>query len=138
MLTWLIGGKSTGALSAGHISSNQQDDASRLRLLLIQSCRRITALVSHYMDMKSVRLKDFDPCFSLFRIAAVGCYYCCFFQLDLILHDKAHYEVLHKQSFNICNSVIFTVNTRREVEQRNVEMKDSFPANSPLTIHFCF
>lgn len=39
MLTWLIGGKSTGALSAGHISSNQQDDASRLRLLLIQSCR---------------------------------------------------------------------------------------------------
>lgn len=53
MLTWLIGGKSTGALSAGHISSNQQDDASRLRLLLIQNCGRITALLSHYMNIKS-------------------------------------------------------------------------------------
>lgn len=52
-MTWLIGGKSTGALSAGHISSNQQDDASRLRLLLIQNCGRITALLSHYMNIKS-------------------------------------------------------------------------------------
>lgn len=33
VLTWVIGAKSTNALSAGHISSNQQDDASRLRLL---------------------------------------------------------------------------------------------------------
>lgn len=75
MLTWLIGGKSTGALSAGHISSNQQDDASRLRLLLIQSCRRITALVSHYMNNKSVRLRDFEPGFSIFLVQ-FGC--CCF------------------------------------------------------------
>lgn len=72
MLTWLIGGKSTSALSARHISSNQQDDASRVRLLLIQSCRRITALVSHYMNIKSVRLEEFDPGFSLFFFGGCG------------------------------------------------------------------
>ncbi len=72
MLTWLIGGKSTGALSAGHISSNQQDDASRLRLLLIQSCRRITALVSHYMNIKSVRLKEFELSFFFLFILRCG------------------------------------------------------------------
>lgn len=77
LLTCLIGGKSTGALSAGHISSNQQDNASRLRLLLIQSCRRITVLVSHYINIKSVRLTEFDPSFSLFLVVAV-CHFALF------------------------------------------------------------
>lgn len=66
-MTWLIGGKSTGALSAGHISSNQQDDASRVRPLLIQCCGRITVPVSHYMNIKSVILISVI----LFRVAVV-------------------------------------------------------------------
>lgn len=84
MLTWLIGGKSTGALSAGHISSNQQDDARRLRLLLIQSCKRITALVSHYM-IRSVRLKEFDPGFSFLGGCCLVVFILFFFQLDILL-----------------------------------------------------
>lgn len=80
----------------GHISSNQQDDASRLRLLLIQSCRGITSLVSHYMNIKSVRLKEFDPGFSLF-FGLVWLLSFCFFQSDYILRDEAHCE-LHLQS----------------------------------------
>lgn len=68
MLTWLIGCKSTGALSAGHISSNQQDDASGLRLLLIQSWSGTTASASHNI---SVRISLIEV---VYNFVWFGCY----------------------------------------------------------------
>lgn len=68
-LTWLIGAKSTGALSAGHISSNQQDDASR--------AGRIGALLSHYVNIRLSQTPGFTlPPWLLFTRLSK-----CFFKL---------------------------------------------------------